>query len=100
MTSLVRLDWLEKFSKGAAENLNVDILILMFFMGGQWNKTILPVNSSQEFWRWQQEADVADHVTDTSEQEKKRRKKRPQQASAAGFCKGMWRTFHARSTLC
>lgn len=44
----------------------------MFFMGGQWNKTILAVNSSQEFWRRQREADVADHVSDTSEQEKKR----------------------------
>lgn len=59
----------KKSSQRAAENwlqhLNADVLILMFFICGQWNKTNPAVNSSREFWQRQREADVADHVSDT-----------------------------------
>lgn len=55
---------------------NADILILMFFMGGQWNKTTPAVNSSQEFGPGRREADVADHVSDTSGQEKKKKQRK------------------------
>lgn len=69
-------------------------------MGGQWNKTILAVNSSSEFWQQQREADVTDHVSDTSEQEKKGGARNgPNKPLRQRFCKGMWRSFHAWSTF-